>query len=38
MASKAAPVLGEDTGFVLREILKMPEAEITRLTNAGIFV
>lgn len=38
IASKAAPALGEDTDFVMREILKYPEEKIAQLKNAGVFV
>jgi len=36
--SKAAPVLGEDTLYVMKEFLKYPEEEITRMQKAGVFV
>lgn len=36
--NKAAPMLGEDTLHVMKEILKYPEEEITRLQKAGVFV
>jgi len=36
--NKAAPTLGEDTHHVLKDFLKLPEEEISRLTNAGTFV
>lgn len=35
---KAAPVVGEDTDYVLREFLHLPDAEIDRLKAKGIFV
>ena len=36
--SKAAPIIGEDTDYVLQEILRLPKAEIERLKQTGIFV
>ena len=36
--SKAAPMLGEDTLHVMKEFLKYPEEEITRMKKAGVFV
>ncbi len=36
--SKAAPMLGEDTHHVMKEFLKYPEEEITRMKKAGVFV
>ncbi len=36
--TKAAPTLGEDTHYVLKEILHYPEDEIARLQKAKIFV
>lgn len=36
--SKAAPQIGEDTDFVLADILGMDAAEINRLKDTGIFV
>lgn len=35
---KAAPVLGEDTDYILKEILGLPPSEISRLKETGIFV
>jgi len=36
--SKAAPTLGEDTQYVMKEILHYPEDEIERMKKARIFV
>ncbi|HAK63183.1 MAG TPA: hypothetical protein DCO82_08100 [Alphaproteobacteria bacterium] len=36
--SKAAPTLGEDTHYVMKEFLRLPEEEISRLQKAGVFV
>jgi crotonobetainyl-CoA:carnitine CoA-transferase CaiB-like acyl-CoA transferase len=38
MASKSGPVLGEDTDFVMKQILRYPEEKIERLKKAGVFV
>ncbi|HJN93440.1 MAG TPA: CoA transferase, partial [Dehalococcoidia bacterium] len=34
--SKAAPCLGEDTDTILRDILRLDDAEITELAIAGV--
>ncbi len=36
--SKAAPMVGEDTDYVLTELLGLPADEVSRLREAGIFV
>jgi benzylsuccinate CoA-transferase BbsF subunit len=37
MLHKAAPCVGEDTDYVMRELLGMGEAEVARLAEAGVF-